>query len=117
MVYKRNTWQSGDKVTSAKLNNLEEGSVAVFHFTAAAGTPSQFTLDGTFRDVWNTARAGIPAFLTINPPGGTDAAIFTVARAYLSDNSANLTALDASGQSLFLETTEDPDSHPTMTWE
>ena len=61
MAYSKNTWQSGDVITSAKLNNMESGLDTLnyfyinFEFTE---TPGEATLDKTLAEVQAAHEAG-----------------------------------------------------------
>ena len=57
MSYTRNTWKSGDTVTSAKLNNMEDGIASSGAFIVH-GTVSEdiITLDKTWREIYDAAQ-------------------------------------------------------------
>ena len=75
MAYEPTTWKSGDVVTSAKLNKLENGVAAaggvfVIHKTVVEGTA---TLDANYNQVSAAIEAGkIPVVLMENVGGGVD---------------------------------------------
>lgn len=53
MAYTKNTWASGDVVTSAKLNNIENGiaSGGVLVVNAALNNEELYELDKTYTDI------------------------------------------------------------------
>lgn len=57
MSYTKNTWKSGDTVTSAKLNNIEDGIASsgafMVHGTISDGT---VTLDKTWKEIYNAVQ-------------------------------------------------------------
>ena len=59
MSYTKNTWKSGDTVTSAKLNNMEEGIASsgafMVHGTLSEDTGA-ITLDKTWREIYDAAQ-------------------------------------------------------------
>ena len=64
MAYTPNTWATGDVVTSAKLNNIEQGianSVFIVNFTWNEGTET-YSADKTYAEVAAAYAAGIPVF-------------------------------------------------------
>lgn len=67
MQYEKSTWQSGDVITSAKLNNMEDGIDKLnyfdinFEFTE---TPGEATLDKTLAEVQAAHEAGQKVWLT-----------------------------------------------------
>lgn len=75
MTYEPTTWKSGDVVTSAKLNKLENGVAAaggmfVMHETVVEGTA---TLDANYNQVSAAIEAGqLPVILKGNKYGGFD---------------------------------------------
>lgn len=73
MSYEPTTWKSGDIVTSAKLNKLEQGvanagGYLVVHVSMDGEEGSAtYTLDKTWQEIYDAVSAGIPAFLLLNP--------------------------------------------------
>lgn len=57
MSYTKNTWKSGDTVTSAKLNNIEDGIASsgafIVHGTFSDDT---ITLDKTWKEIYDAAQ-------------------------------------------------------------
>jgi len=57
MSYTRNTWKSGDTVTSAKLNNMEDGIASSGAFIVHATVSEDIiTLDKTWREIYDAAQ-------------------------------------------------------------
>lgn len=72
MAYTPTTWATGDTITAAKLNKLEQGvanggSGLVVELTSKTGTA-----DHTFAEIFNALKAGIPVYLHYPPDGGDD---------------------------------------------
>lgn len=73
MSYTPTTWQSGDVITSTKLNKLEQGvadSANVLIVDCSSTTP--YTLNYTFADIFNALRAGTPVYIRYMDRAGSD---------------------------------------------
>lgn len=81
MAYEKNTWASGDVVTSAKLNHMEDGiagggsgGTPIINTTRTVGTNNStvFTFDKTFAEVKAMLDAGqIPVVKCVYESNGT----------------------------------------------
>ena len=82
MSYTPTTWSSGDTITAAKLNKLEQGvanagsggggSEALI--VTVSGTGNTRTMSATFGEIYNALKAGTPVYLQlgINEEGSID---------------------------------------------
>jgi len=53
MAYTKNTWQTGDIVTSAKLNNMEEGIANAYPlYVDATFVTGEYDMTGTLNKTW-----------------------------------------------------------------
>lgn len=65
MAYDKNTWQSGDVVTSAKLNNIENGIANTNGAITVSGTSGSYVLSATYNEIMALLDNGvIPFFAT-----------------------------------------------------
>ena len=64
MAYTPNTWQSGDIVTSAKLNNIEQGIAGAGGALIVHADTTTQTLDTTYKVIHDTLAAGTPVYVT-----------------------------------------------------
>lgn len=71
MSYTPTTWQSGDVITSTKLNKLEQG-VADSIMIVECTTTSPYTLDHTFSEIFETFRSNIPVYIRVARDAGSD---------------------------------------------
>lgn len=68
MAYTKNTWVTGDIVTSAKLNHMEDGiassavMVVRINFTTD-GSHNVYTLDKTWQEIYDAIDSGLFCFL------------------------------------------------------
>lgn len=78
MSYSPNTWSTGDTITAAKLNNLEEGAqkteVFVVHVTVTPGPYEEgnATMDRTVSEISTAMTAGIPVMAISNLGSGAE---------------------------------------------
>lgn len=72
MAYDKNTWKSGDVVTSAKLNNIENGIAAVSNAIVATETDTGYTLSVSYNDVLDIISNGILPFTVIEDEGAEE---------------------------------------------
>lgn len=70
MSYEPTTWKSGDIVTSAKLNKLEQGVanaggclVVNVNVEGDPQSGATYTLDKTWQEIYDTVTSGTPVFL------------------------------------------------------
>lgn len=105
MAYSKNTWQSGDVVTSAKLNNIENGIANASGNIAYTIEGSNVVLSASFDDVLEMVGNGVIPFIVTNFDAGSyviyhathisgDEGDYSVAfnDVYLSDASIEFTA-------------------------
>ena len=76
MSYNPTTWHTGDVVTSAKLNNIEQGIVsagldAVIVVDASSGTPTPSLIQGSFADLEAKLAADTPVRVEVVLSGGS----------------------------------------------
>lgn len=69
MAYDKNTWKSGDVVTSAKLNNIENGIANCNGAITATKADSRITLSASYNDVISMISTGIVPFTVIEDEG------------------------------------------------
>lgn len=72
MAYDKNTWQSGDVVTSAKLNNIENGIANLSNAIVATETDTGYTLSVSYNDVLDIISNGILPFTVIEDEGAQE---------------------------------------------
>ena len=59
MAYEKQTWATGDVVTAAKLNNMENGISGAYGLVVnAIGEESTLTLDATYEEIENAVNSG-----------------------------------------------------------
>lgn len=79
MSYTKNTWETGDLITAAKLNNMEDGiadagSGAAIVLTMDSGT---FAFSKTWQEIHDAIAAGIPVVAGFEYDGDTFEATVT----------------------------------------
>lgn len=74
MSYTPTTWQSGDVITSTKLNKLEQGVAdsATVLITTMSQSGSTYVLDKTFEEIYTALRNSIPVFVKWHRNNGDD---------------------------------------------
>lgn len=72
MAYTPTTWATGDTITAAKLNKLEQGVANSGSYLMVELTTSEGTADHTFAEIFEALRAGTPVYLHYPPTGGAD---------------------------------------------
>ena len=81
MAYSKNTWQSGDVVTSAKLNNIENGIANMNGTISVSGTSGSYVLSATYNEIMALLGNGVIPFFTATIMNGN--LIFTLIK-YIS---------------------------------
>ena len=64
MAYEKTTWQSGDVVTSEKLNNIENGIANMSMVIHTTDDGAQYVMDKTFGEILEAFTSG--TFITVN---------------------------------------------------
>ena len=80
MSYTPNTWATGDVITPAKLNNMENGITEANNggsgsgnFIVTAGTFAQnFVLDKTYAEIFMALKNKIPSYLSVHASDAPD---------------------------------------------
>lgn len=72
MAYEKNTWQSGDVVTSAKLNNIENGIANCNGAISVTVEGSTITLSASYNDILNMISAGVVPFIIFKNADGNN---------------------------------------------
>ena len=70
MAYDKNTWQSGDVVTSAKLNNIENGIANCNGAIAMTENDGFYTLQASYNDLLAMLDNGVLPFVVEEGSGG-----------------------------------------------
>ena len=70
MAYIKNTWQTGDVVTSEKLNNIEQGVAAacpvLFVHESYDASSHTYALDKTWQEIFDAMEVGLVILLPVN---------------------------------------------------
>lgn len=70
MGYTKTTWETGDIITAAKLNNMENGIEGATPLIAGVTTEDQDkTLDKTWQEIHDALAAGIPVYTKLTQEG------------------------------------------------
>lgn len=69
MAYTKHTWENGEVITAAKLNNIEDGCGGSQMIVNDAGNGY---LDKTALEIYNATTSGIPVYLRYTYGGGID---------------------------------------------
>lgn len=128
MTYTKNTWTTGDTVTAAKLNNMEDGIAAGgVMIVEVEGINGMLTADHTFAEIFEAMNGGTPVFLHIASEDDLEAwatasQFYPVVLAYKYDDvfriaasAARRTVLEGVvgfGPAIYLMTASTPSSAP-----
>ena len=98
MAYEKQTWQSGDTVTSAKLNHMEDGIASAgggnILFVGATTVDETTTLDKTWQEIMTAVETGIAVIKKIS--GENDITLDYIVAVYHYDGNS-YTVLSVSG--------------------
>lgn len=89
MVYEKNTWQSGDVITSAKLNNMENGLDATNYFNVTitfTETPGVAAADKSLSEVVAAFAAGNRVIVYGTMEGGVEVSGYVTGLATYNDS-------------------------------
>lgn len=112
MSYTPNTWANGDVITSAKLNNMEQGIANA----GGGGGGALFvndvegTLDKTWQEIFDAMSETIVAILKND--GDTEKYSFMVVDAYADEGEYGVIAKTAASDATYIATSAD--GYPTM---
>ena len=121
MAYTKNTWSAGDKVTSAKLNNIEEGiceSLPLVVTSEQTGA-KEATLGQTWQEVYDavTARRAVLWAYEVETDADNYAHYVYSNVAVGKQNTTYYVNLNLDDSHLFGSfSTDDPSKKPVMTW-
>lgn len=96
MAYVKNTWKSGDVVTSAKLNNIENGIANLSNAIVATETDTAITLSVSYNDVLAIISNGIVPFTVIEDEGAEEILICAYYWAEEGSYDVSFSAIDKS---------------------
>lgn len=91
MSYTKNTWETGDVVTAAKLNNMENGIAAacqvlfVHESVDYSEDSTTYTLDKTWQEIHDALEVGIAVLFKVN--NETEVGQMFISSAYLDEAS------------------------------
>lgn len=72
MSYTKQTWAVGDKITSAKLNHMEDGIGSAIKFIEIQNSNSNFYIEYSYNDIIGYITNETLVIITVpNPQGGT----------------------------------------------
>lgn len=107
MAYSKNTWQSGDVVTSAKLNNIENGIANCNGAITATETDARITLSASYNDVISMISTGIVPFTVIEDEGAEEILICAYYWAEDGTYDVSFSAIDKSSVYDFIASSAD----------
>lgn len=115
MSYTKNTWKSGDTVTSAKLNNIEEGIASscafIVHGTHSGNT---ITLDKTWKEIYDAVQEKCVCIIYNPIPAAVVTCLILAVMSTESDFAVLALSLDA-GLAEMPFITDSEDGYPTYT--
>lgn len=83
MAYEPTTWKSGDVVTSAKLNHMEQGIAGAGQMIIVRNDPETFTLQSTWQEIYDALKAGVFVYVNgYNESGETFCGAYSYAVTY-----------------------------------
>lgn len=113
MAYSKNTWQSGDVVTSAKLNNIENG-IASGGVLIVIGEESDETM--TLSKTWNEINEASFPIIVLTTPFGTQF-MYVSDMGFYDENYIVTCFIGAEPEDKYEFTTETADGYPSRSYE